>query len=285
MTELRGKPVADNITAKASERIEELKSKGINPKLAVIRVGARPDDLAYERGIIKRFETAGCDYEVFELPEDCTQEDLDSCFDARNEDDSISGILLFRPLPKHLSGNYIRSAVNPDKDIDCMGLYNQASLFVGTKKAYAPCTAQAVMELIHYYGIDLTGKRVTVVGRSLVIGKPVSLMLMADNATVTICHTRTKDLPEELKKADIIVASAGSAKMITGDMVSPGQIIIDVGMNNDEDGKLGGDVDYEAASAIVDSITPVPGGVGAVTTSVLLQNTVEGAARLNNGKL
>ncbi|SCW65190.1 methylenetetrahydrofolate dehydrogenase (NADP+) / methenyltetrahydrofolate cyclohydrolase [Ruminococcaceae bacterium YRB3002] len=282
---LSGKPVAEHITAKASERIEELKAKGIMPKLAVIRVGARPDDLAYERGIIKRFEMAGCDYEVFEIPEDCTQEDLDRCIDARNADEKVSGILLFRPLPKHLSGNYVRDAIDSDKDIDAMGLFNQASLFAGISKAYAPCTAQAVMEILHYYNIDLTGKRAVVVGRSLVIGKPVSLMLIGENATVTVCHTKTKDLAGELKAADIIVASAGVAKMITSDMVSPGQVIIDVGMNTDENGNLCGDVDYEGVSGIVDSITPVPGGVGAVTTSVLLKNTVEGAFRINHDKL
>lgn len=285
MTELRGKPVADAITERASQRIEELKSRGIVPKLAVIRVGARDDDLAYERGIIKRFEQAGCGYEVFELDEECSQEDLDSCFDMRNEDDAISGILLFRPLPKHLSDSHVRAVIDPDKDIDAMGLYNQASLFAGIRNAYAPCTAQAVMEIIRYYNIELTGKRVTVVGRSLVIGKPVSLMLMAGNATVTICHTKTADLAGELQRADIIVASAGCAKMIGADMVSEGQIVIDVGMNTDENGRLCGDVDLEAVSGIVDSITPVPGGVGSVTTSVLLQNTVEGAARKGHGKL
>ena len=285
MTELRGKPVADSITARATEDIARLKEKGIVPKLAVIRIGAREDDLAYERGIIKRFQNAGCECEVFELPEDCSQEEFDSTFDARNEDPSISAILLFRPLPKHLSGDHVRIYINPYKDIDAMGVYHQAALFADSKKAYAPCTAQAVMEILHYYNIPVEGKRVTVVGRSLVIGKPVSLMLTKENATVTVCHTRTKDLVGEIKRADILIAAAGKAKMITADMVAPGQVVIDVGMNVDEDGKLCGDVDYEAVSGIVDSITPVPGGVGAVTTSVLLQYTVEGATRLNDDKL
>ena len=285
MTELRGKAVADHITSIASDDIQKLKSVGINPKLAVIRVGAKPDDLAYERGILKRFETAGCKYEVFELSGTCSQKELDECFDARNKDDMIHGILVFRPLPKHLNDEHIRSTINPRKDIDAMGLYNQAELFAGKKEAYAPCTAQAVMEILKFYNIDTTGKRVTVVGRSMVIGKPVSVMLTSANATVTTCHTKTADLPSELKRADIIVAAAGRPRMITAGDVKPGQIVIDVGMNADQDGKLCGDVDYENVAPIVDSITPVPGGVGAVTTSVLLSYTVASAKRMVYGKV
>ena len=285
MTELLGRPVADAITAKTTEDITRLKEMGIYPKLAVIRLGARDDDLAYERGIKKRFQSAGCEVEVFELAEDCSQEEFDSCFDARNNDKSISAILLFRPLPKHISGDHVRMTIDPDKDIDAMGLYHQAALFADSKKAFAPCTAQAVMEMLHFYGIPVEGKRVTVVGRSLVIGKPVSLLLTKENATVTVCHTRTRDLAEEIKRADIVIAAAGKAKMITEDLISSGQIVIDVGMNTDESGKLCGDVDYGPVSEIAGAITPVPGGVGAVTTSVLLQYTVTGAARAGHVEL
>lgn len=285
MIELKGKPVADSITDKAKIRIEELNSRGISPKLAVIRVGERPDDISYERGILKRFEGAGCEYEVFTLPADCSQEELDAMFDARNNDDKIHGILLFRPLPKHLSDAHIRSSVKADKDIDAMGICNQAAMFAGDKNAFAPCTAQAVIEILHFYDIDLTGKKVTVVGRSPVIGRPVSLMLTSENATVTVCHTRTVNIEDELKNADIIVAAAGKAKMITAEMVKAGQTVIDVGMNVDENGKLCGDVDFEGVSSLVSAITPVPGGVGAVTTSVLLQNTVSGAERYLNGRM
>lgn len=285
MIELRGKPVADSITEKAKADIEDLKSKGVSPKLAVIRVGERPDDISYERGILKRFESAGCEYEVFTLPENCTQKELDDMFDARNDDDLVHGILLFRPLPKHLNDAHIRETVKADKDIDAMGIYNQAAMFAGDRNAFAPCTAQAVIEILHFYNIDLTGKKVTVVGRSAVIGRPVSLMLTFENATVTVCHTRTINITDELKKADIIVAAAGKAKMITADMTAQGQIIIDVGMNVDENGKLCGDVDFDGVAPSAEAITPVPGGVGAVTTSVLLQSTVKGAQRALNGRM
>jgi len=283
MKELRGKAVADSITEYAAKNAEMLKEKGIMPKLAVIRVGARPDDIAYERGIIKRFGSAGVEHEVFELSEDCTQDDLNSCFDRVNSDSSIHGILMFRPLPKHLSDEHMKRTIDPNKDIDGMGYVNQAALYSGDKNAFAPCTAKAVMEILDYYDIPTTGKRVTVVGRSLVIGRPIALLLISADATVTVCHRKTADLVSELKKADIIVAAAGEPKMITSDMIGDGQIIIDVGMNLDEEGKLCGDVDYENAAPKADVITPVPGGVGAVTTSVLLRSTIEGALRSANG--
>lgn len=281
--ELRGKAVAESITAAASESIKELKQKGVSPKLAVIRVGNKPDDLAYERGILKRFGDAGCDHEVFELDIACSQKELDDVFDRCNSDKDIHGILVFRPLPKNLSDEHMRKTIDPDKDIDAMGTLNQASLYSGDPSAYAPCTAKAVMELIKFYDIPLTGKRVTVVGRSLVIGKPVALMLTNANATVTVCHTKTQDLASELKRADIIVSAAGAAKMIKADMVGEGQIIIDVGVDTDDEGKMSGDVDYAAVAPKADMITPVPGGVGAVTTSILLSYTVEGAKRTLNG--
>jgi len=281
--ELRGKAVAESITAAASESIKELKQKGVSPKLAVIRVGKKPDDLAYERGILKRFGDAGCDHEVFELDIACSQKELDDVFDRCNSDKDIHGILVFRPLPKNLSDEHMRKTIDPDKDIDAMGTLNQASLYAGDPSAYAPCTAKAVMELIKFYDIPLTGKRVTVVGRSLVIGKPVALMLTNANATVTVCHTKTQDLASELKRADIIVSAAGAAKMIKADMVGEGQIIIDVGVDTDDEGKMSGDVDYAAVAPKADMITPVPGGVGAVTTSILLSYTVEGAKRTLNG--
>ena len=283
MMELRGKAVAESITAAAAESIKELKQKGVSPKLAVIRVGKKPDDLAYERGILKRFGDAGCDHEVFELDIACSQKELDDVFDRCNSDKDIHGILVFRPLPKNLSDEHMRKTINPDKDIDAMGTLNQASLYAGDPSAYAPCTAKAVMELIRFYDIPLTGKRVTVVGRSLVIGKPVALMLTNANATVTVCHTKTQDLASELKRADIIVSAAGAAKMIKADMVGEGQIIIDVGVDTDDEGKMSGDVDYAAVAPKADMITPVPGGVGAVTTSILLSYTVEGAKRTLNG--
>ncbi len=283
MIELRGKAVADCITEDASNKVRLLREKGINPKLAVIRVGARPDDVAYERGIIKRFDNAGVDYEVHELDGNCTQEELNSLFDRVNGDSNVHGILMFRPLPKHLSDEYMKRTIDPGKDIDGMGYVNQAALYSGKKNVFAPCTAQAVIEILHYYKIPTAGKRVTVVGRSLVIGRPVSLLLISEDATVTVCHTKTADLASELKRADIIVAAAGKAGMIKAGMTGEGQIIIDVGMDTNEEGKLCGDIDYENVAPKTEAITPVPGGVGTVTTSVLLRYTVESALRSANG--
>ena len=280
MRELTGKPAGDAINESLKPVIANLKSNGIVPTLAVVRVGAREDDLAYERGLLKKFASMECDVKVVELPEDVTQEELDNTVAGLDADLTIHGILMFRPLPKHLTDKNVVASISAGKDVDSMGVANMANVFAGNGEGYAPCTAQAVIEMIDHYGIETKGKKVTVVGRSLVIGKPVALMLIKKNATVTVCHTKTADLKAECLAADIIVAAAGCAKMITADYVRPGQIVIDVGMNVDEEGKLCGDVDYAAVSQIVEAATPVPRGVGSVTTSVLLKNTVTNAARL-----
>lgn len=277
MTELLGKPVADSINEELKVTISELKAKGIVPTLAVVRVGAREDDLSYERGLLKKFDSMECKVNVFELPVDCTQEDLEQLIDSLNNDNKIHGILMFRPLPKHLSEERIKTLINPVKDVDSMGTASLASVFAGSGDGYPPCTAQAVIEILKYYNIELKGKKVTVIGRSLVIGKPVAMMLIRENATVTICHTKTLDMPAECREADVLVSAAGVAKMVTKDFVREGQVVIDVGMNVDENGKLCGDVNYEEVSHIVDMITPVPRGVGSVTTSVLLKHVVESA--------
>lgn len=278
MKRLAGKEVADKIVEELKVKVEELKSKGVNPKLAILRVGERSDDLAYERGVLKRFEPAGVEVEVTCLPVDVSQEELDKTFDAINNDPKVHGILVFRPLPKPLSDEHMRKTIDSGKDSDFMDNRNMEFVLSGKSDA-APCTAEAVMALIKHYGIDTKGKKVTVVGRSLVIGKPVALLLITANATVTVCHTKTENIQQECKNADIIVACCGVAKMITPDYVKPGQIVIDVGMNVDSEGKLCGDVDYEKASEIVDAITPVPGGVGSITTAILLKHVVNNAER------
>ena len=280
MIELRGKAVSDSIGEKIRPVIDDLKNKGIIPTLAVVRVGAREDDLAYERGLKKKFETYGCAFRVLELPEDVTQSELDETVNAADNDPDIHGILVFRPLPKHLTDKNIVNTISSGKDSDCMGMQNMAKLFAGDQTGYAPCTAQAVIEVLKHYGTDLKGKKVTVVGRSLVIGKPVALMLIKENATVTVCHTKTADLKAECQAADIVVAAAGVAKMLGKDYFRAGQTVIDVGMNVDEEGRLCGDVDYEEVKDIVDAITPVPGGVGSVTTAVLLKHVVDNASRM-----
>ncbi|WP_010243156.1 bifunctional 5,10-methylenetetrahydrofolate dehydrogenase/5,10-methenyltetrahydrofolate cyclohydrolase [Acetivibrio cellulolyticus] len=276
MLELRGLPVVNELTERFSSVIQQLKQKDIVPKLSIVRIGEREDDLAYERGIIKRFSAVQAIAEVIALPLDCPQEKLEETIIALNEDNNVHGILLFRPLPKHLSEDNIKSIIKKEKDVDCMGLNNMVQVFSGEKNCYPPCTPQAVIEILDFYKIDVTGKRVTIVGRSLVVGKPLSMLLLGKNATVTICHTKTENLADECKKADILIACAGVAKMVKESFVNQDQIVIDVGINVDN-GKLCGDVDYEHVANLVSAITPVPGGVGTVTTSVLLKHTIQSA--------
>ena len=279
MQRLGGKEVADKIVEELKVKVEDLKGKGISPKLAILRVGSREDDLAYERGVLKRFESAGVEVEVTALDAGISQEDLDKTFDGINSDPKVHGLLVFRPLPKPLSDEHMRRTIDPGKDSDFMDIRNMENVLAGVPDCAAPCTAEAVMALIRHYGIETKGKKVTVVGRSLVIGKPVALLLTTANATVTVCHTKTVDIKAECRNADIIVACCGVAKMITEDFVKPGQIVIDVGMNVDQEGRLCGDVDYDSVSEIAEAVTPVPGGVGSITTAILLKHVVNNAER------
>ena len=279
MQRLGGKEVADKIVEDLKIKVEELKGKGISPKLAILRVGAREDDLAYERGVLKRFESAGVEVEVTTLDAGISQEELDKTFDGINNDPKVHGILVFRPLPKGLSDEHMRRTIDPGKDSDFMDIRNMENVLAGVPDCAAPCTAEAVMALIKHYQIETKGKKVTVVGRSLVIGKPVALLLTTANATVTVCHTKTVNIEEECRNADIIVACCGVAKMITEKFVKPGQTVIDVGMNVDEEGKLCGDVDYEKVAETAAAVTPVPGGVGSITTAILLRHVVDNAGR------
>lgn len=276
MAEYRGMPVVKAMTEKFKEQVAGLKEKGIIPKLAIVRVGEREDDIAYEKGALKRFAGVDALVEVIALPITISQDEFDKVIIRLNEDKEIHGILVFRPLPKQLSDDRLKELINPLKDVDGISMINSAKVFAGEKSGFAPCTAQAVMEILDFYGIELTGKRVVVVGRSLVVGRPLSMLLLKKNATVTICHTRTKDIVAECSRADILIACAGSARMIKKEYTHPGQTVIDVGINF-VDGVMCGDVDYEAVAESVAAITPVPGGVGTVTTSVLLKHTIESA--------
>ena len=278
MTELLGAPVAAALTEKLKRDIDGLAGRGMTPRLAVMRVGERDDDIAYERGIIKRFASAGAEAAVTVLPDGVSQERFDAELERLNGDLSVHGILVFRPLPAPLSEERAKRLIAPEKDVDCMSPQGLAHLFACDGDGFPPCTPQAVIELLDYYGIDPAGKRVAVVGRSLVVGKPLAVLLLARNATVTVCHTRTADLASECRRADIIAACAGRAGLITSDFITPEQIIIDVGVNF-SGGKLCGDVDYGGVADIVSAITPVPGGVGAVTTAVLLKHTVSAAKK------
>ncbi len=280
--ELLGKEVNKALNARIKAECAACKERSITPKLAIVRCGARPDDLSYERGALKRAETLGVAVEQVVLPEDVTKEALLAAIDQLNADDTVHGVLLFRPLPRHLKADTdeICNRLVPQKDVDGMTDLSNAGVFLGKSLGFAPCTPTACMEILDYYHIDCTGKKAVVIGRSAVVGKPAAMMLLQKNATVTVCHTRTKDVAAEARGADIIVSAAGVLGSLTADFVRPGQIVLDVSINWDEKkGGIAGDAVYDEVAPVVDAITPVPGGVGAVTTSVLMGNVVKAASR------
>ncbi len=278
-TILKGAPVVSAMNKDAAARCAALAQRGIRPTLAVVRVGAREDDLSYEAGVLKRAEKVGVGVKQFLLPAEATQEELLAVIGQVNEDSGIHGCLLFRPLPKQFDDAAVRAALDPAKDIDGITDASLAGVFTGTKTGFAPCTAQACVEILKYYNIPLSGAKVTVVGRSLVVGKPAAMLLDRENATVTMCNSRTKDLAAVCQAADVLVVAMGRRGAIGADCLRQGQVVVDVGIHVGEDGKLCGDVAFAAAEPIVEAITPVPGGVGTVTTSVLIRNVVEAAER------
>ena len=287
--QLLGKEVTAAMNERLQARVAALKEKGVTPKLAIVRCGANPSDLSYEKGAESRAALIGVEVEKFLLPEDVTKEALLAQIDAINADDSIHGCLMFRPLPKHLKADQdeICNRLAAGKDVDCMTDLSNAGVFTGKKLGFAPCTPQACMEILDYYGIDCKGKTAVVIGRSLVVGKPAAMMLMAKNATVTVCHTKTVDTAAIARQADILVSAAGVLGSLTRDYVRPGQVVIDISINWDENkpnakggkGGIAGDAVYDEVEPIVAAITPVPGGVGSVTTSVLIGHVVEAAER------
>lgn len=287
---LLGKEVTDALNGKLMERTAALKEQGIIPTLAIIRCGANPSDLSYEKGATKRAELVGVAVKKYELPEDVTKEALMATIDEINGDDSVHGVLMFRPLPKHLKADQdeICNRLDPKKDVDCMTDLSNAGVFEGRKDlGYAPCTPEACMEILDYYGIDCKGKSAVVIGRSLVVGKPAAMMLMGKNATVTVCHTKTVNTAEVARSADILVSAAGVLGSLTKEYVRPGQVVIDVSINWDPNkvnskggkGAIAGDAVFEEVEPVVEAITPVPGGVGSVTTSVLMKHVVEAAEK------
>ena len=275
---LDGKQVVASLNEKLRSEVERLKGNGIIPTLAIVRLGERPDDISYERGAMKRAETVGVAVKQFVLPAEERQESLLDLIQSINEDKKISGLLLFRPLPKHIDEEIVRNAISPLKDVDGITHLSLAGVFTGSGLGYPPCTAQACIEMLDHFGIELKGKRVVMIGRSLVVGKPLAMMLLARHATLTVCHTRTVDMPAICRQAEIVIAAAGKAKVVGGDFFSPGQIVLDVGINVDEAGNLCGDVDFSAAEQVVEAISPVPGGIGTVTTSVLMKQVIAAAA-------
>lgn len=277
--QLLGKEVTAVINERIKKDVAALKEKGVIPTLGIIRVGEREDDISYERGATKRCETLGVAYEKFLLPADVTEEELLAVIEQVNQDEKIHGVLLFRPLPKHLNEEKIINTLSIEKDVDGITDGSLAGVFAGKEQGFPPCTPQGCMEILDYYGFDCTGKKAVVIGRSMVVGKPVAMMLLKKNATVTVCHTKTEDITSVVREADIVIVAAGRPGVVDGSYLRPGQIVIDVGIHVNEEGKLCGDVKYEEAEAIVDAITPVPGGAGSVTTSVLVLHVVEAAKR------
>lgn len=277
---LKGNEVASAINERTIATVGELKAVGIEPTLAILRVGERADDVSYESGAMKRAEGVGIAVKSVVLPGDISQEEFDKTLDSLNKNDSVHGILMFRPLPSHLDNEKARNMLAPEKDVDGCTDGSLSGVFTNTPVGFAPCTAQAAIEILNYYGYECKGKRATVIGRSLVVGRPVAMMLMHKNATVTICHTKTENIHEIASQSDILIVCAGKMESIGKKYLSKNQIVIDVGINwNDKIGKLCGDVKYSEAENIVSAITPVPGGVGTVTTSVLLSHVVEAAKK------
>ncbi len=278
----KGAPVAAALNEKTKEEANRLKEKGVIPTLAIIRVGEKPDDISYEKGACKRAEAVGVAVLKLTLPADASEQELEQTIYMVNDDTNIHGVLLLRPLPPTMNEERLVGLLNPEKDVDGITDGSLGGVFIGKEIGYAPCTAQACMEILDYYGVDCTGKKAVVVGRSLVVGRPAAMLLMAKNATVTICHTRTKDLAEEMKQGDIVIAAAGRRGMFGAECFRKGQMVLDVGIHFNEEGKMCGDVRTSEVEPVVEAVTPVPGGVGAVTTAVLMNHVVKAAGRQKN---
>ncbi len=271
-----GKQIADNIKDNVRKEVAALNEQGVFPSLSVIVVGNDPASEVYVRNKARACEKAGIVSNTYKLPEDSTTDDVVELVEALNDDDKVHGILVQLPLPKGIDEERVIAAVSPEKDVDGFSVASSGSLYLGKKAGFTPCTAAGVIDLIKSTGVDISGKNAVVIGRSDIVGKPVAMLLMRENATVTVCHSRTKDIAEHTRRADIIVAAVGRKHFVTDDMVKDGAIVIDVGINR-VDGKLYGDVDYENVSKKASYITPVPGGVGPMTIAKLLENTVKAA--------
>ncbi len=276
---LKSKPVTDAIAADLAHRVERLHILGIEPTLAIVRVGSRADDLSYERTAVKRAQALGLTTRVFELPETVSQEKLLLQLRRINADSNIHGCLVFRPLPEGMDDKLICDELAMAKDIDGVSTASLGAVFTDAKEGFAPSTAEACVKTLEHYDIPVEGKHVVVVGRSLVVGKPVAMLLLRRNASVTICHSRTKDLPQVMRSADIVICATGRARAFGAECFREGQTVLDVGINFDKDGKLCGDVDYDVVEPIVEAITPVPGGLGSVTTSITMEHTVLAAEK------
>lgn len=274
---MKGSKVSKNIKKDLLKRIEKLNYHNITPTLAILRIASKPGDLAYERSAVKKCMSMGIECKKFEYPESVEQNTLVNEIRKINDNSLIHGILLLKPLPKHINEDIINLEISPDKDMDCLNPVNVAKVFAGDNTGYAPCTPEAVIEILTHNNIPLEGKNIVIIGRSMVVGKPLSMLLLKKNATVTICHTRTRNIKDIARKAEILVVAAGKPKIIDDAYVSKDSIVIDVGINVDNNGKLCGDVNFGKVENIAAYITPVPGGVGTVTTSILARHVVNAA--------
>lgn len=274
-----GTEVAKAMKEALTLKTERLKEQGTVPCLAIVRVGERPDDISYERGAKKKMEGIGIECHSIVLEEAISMARFEEVIRGLNTEADVHGILLLRPLPKHLDEKQVKTWMDPEKDMDCMCDSNILKVFAGEKTDYAPCTAEAVMEMLNYYQIPLAGKQVAIIGRSMVIGKPLAMLMLHAHATVTMCHSRSEEMDAICRNADILVAAAGKAKMVKAKMVKEGAVVVDVGINMDENGKLCGDVDFEDVETKVSAISPVPKGVGSITTSVLAKHVLLAAEK------
>ena len=273
---LKGGAVAAAMVDESATRAAKLRAAGVQPKLAIVRVGERPNNLSYEKSAIKRCDKIGVDCKCFTFPEDASQQELEQVIRQINEDDSIHGCLMFRPLPPHIDEGEVCALLRPDKDVDGITHASISGVYTDSGEGYPPCTAKACMTILQHYGIPISGKRVVVLGRSLVIGKPVAMLLLQQDATVTLCHSKSENLREICQEADIIIAAIGRMELVQSDFIRKDgtQTIIDVGIHVKDDGKLTGDVDFSDVEQHVAAITPVPGGIGAVTTSILVEHVI-----------
>lgn len=277
---LTGKEVAQKMDQDIQKEVQELKAKGVNPALKIMIVGEAADSVAYANSAKKMAEKNGISCDIEQLPGSTSQDEFVGILKQRNADKNIHGIIVMRPFPKQIREDVVKYILSPEKDIDCFNPVNAGKIMAGDMTGFPPATPQAVMEILRFYQVPMSGKEAVIIGRSMVVGKPMSMLLLGENATVTVCHSKTSDLPGVCKRADILVAAIGKARMITPNYIKPGATVMDVGINVEGD-KLFGDVDTEPAKEVAGAITPVPGGVGTVTTRVLLKHVVK-AAKLQN---
>lgn len=276
---LYGKPVVDSIKNDLTRRIKLVKDRGVSPGLSVLRAGERPDDIAYENRLNRMCDVLGIRHQTVEVGRDISQNGLAFALEQLNLQEDMHGIIVFRPLPDHIDDDMICDLISVDKDIDCMNPDNLKGLFTGRNKTFAPCTAEAVIELLDFYGFNLDGANVAIINRSPVIGKPLSLLFLDRNSTVMICHSHTKNIRDITRSADIVVTGTGKTEYFGPEYVSPGTIVVDVGINFREDGSMTGDVFFDAVCEKAAAVTPVPGGIGGITSAILLRHIVESAEK------